>query len=267
MSRSVGPGLRAMAFVALASFAVAGPAAPRARAQPTLQSAERALENAEFERALRELSAIEADESLSFDAASLVLLLRLRAVASAALGRDDDAQMAIRGLSTVLGGREPEALPPPLDEAYERLRTTVPLEVHVTLTREVGDQVRASVAVRGDPGELTRHVSLRCAIDGREVVRTRGDRLAVRAADGLVCTAEAIGPAGYGLGQHEARWMGAAVEDDWNPYGEPPPRRRVGAWVGGVLAGVAVVAGAVALGVVLSRGGGGLEGPTWVTAP
>lgn len=267
MSWSVGHGPRALTLAALASFCVAGPAVQRVRAQPTLQSAESALEHAEFERALRELSALEGDESLSFDAASLALLLRLRAVASAALGRDDDANVALRGLSTVLDGRAPEALPPPLDEAYERLRTTRPLEVHVTLTREVGDQVRASVAVRGDPGELTRHVSLRCAIEGREVVRTRGDRLAVRAAAGLVCSAEAIGPAGYVLGQHEVGWMGAALEDDWNPYGEPLPRRRVGAWFVGVLAGVAVVAGAVVAGVVLSRGGSGLEGPTWEPAP
>jgi hypothetical protein len=234
---------------------------------PSLQSAEASLENAEFESALVALEVLESDESLGFSRDELARLVRLRAVALSALGRDDDARASLRALSTLLEGAEPGALPPTLLAIYREVRDETPLSVRVVLVRDVGEQVRASVQVEGDPAGLVRHLVLRCAIDENEVARTRGDRLVVRAADALSCAVDAIGPAGHALAHHDARWVGAASDDAFNPYDEPPPRRRVGALVGGLVAAVTVVVGAVVLGVMLSRRGAGLDGPTWEDTP
>ena len=278
MSRRVGRQTRAarrsalvclLATSALASIC----AAPTAHAQrestrtPSLESAEASLENAEFESALVALEALESDESLGFSRDELARLVRLRAVALSALGRDDEARTSLRALSTLLEGSEPGALPPTLLAIYREVRDETRLSVRVVLVRDVGEQVRASVQVEGDPAGLVRHLVLRCAIDENEVACTRGDRLVVRAADGLSCAVDAIGPAGHPLAHHDARWVGAATDGAWNPYEEPPPRRRVGALVGGLVAAVAVVVGAVVLGVMLSQRGAGLDGPTWEDGP
>ncbi|MCB9630886.1 MAG: hypothetical protein H6721_01850 [Sandaracinus sp.] len=263
MCRRAGHGAQTSSLVALACLFVAVSAAARAHAQPSLEDAERTLENAEFERALTQLQALADDESLAFGRDELARLLRLRAVAAAALGRDDEAREALRALSTLLSGGPPGPLPPPLAATYAEVRSTAVLELQVALTRDVGEQVRASVAVQNDPAGLVRHVVLRCAIGEREIARTRGDRLVVRAADGLVCHADAIGPAGYPLGHEESRWVGGTVgEEPWDPF-EEPPKRRVGAWVGGILGAAVVVAGAITLGVLAARRNTTLEGPTW----
>lgn len=250
-------------------FAAVGVPAVHAHAQPSLEGAERALENADFERALTDLEALAADESLGLAAVEVARLLRLRAVAAAALGRDDDARTTLRALSTLLAGAEPGALPPALRALYTEVRSDAPLNVQVSLVRDVGGQVRAAVSVRDDPASLVRYVVLRCAVGEREVARTRGDRLVVREASGLRCAATAVGPGGYVLAEHEVPWVASGSlegEDDWNPYEEPPPRR-VGAIVGGVLAGVVVVAGVIALAVVLGGRGTTLDGPTWEEMP
>lgn len=276
MSRRVGRQTRAArraalvclaAMSPLASFAAPTPTVAQQRAEPSLEAAERSLENAEFESTLGDLDALEADESLGFSRDELARLLRLRAVALAALGRDDDARASLRALSTLLEGAAPGALPPTLLTTYREVRDETTVSVQVALVRDVGEQVRASVEVAGDPARLVHHVVLRCAIDDREVARTRGDRLVVRAADGLSCAADAVGPAGYVLARHEARWVGATSGEEWNPYEEPQPRRRVGAWVGGLVAGVTVVVGAIVLGVMLSQRSATLDGPTWEDTP
>ncbi|MCU0677572.1 MAG: hypothetical protein MUE69_32925 [Myxococcota bacterium] len=280
MSRRVGRQTRAarraalvclLATSALASICAALPSRAHAQREsvraPSLEGAEASLENAEFESALVALGALESDESLGFSRDELARLLRLRAVALSALGRDDEARASLRALSTLLEGAEPGALPPTLLAIYREVRDETPLSVRVVLVRDVGEQVRASVQVEGDPAGLVRHLVLRCAIDENEVARTRGDRLVVRAADGLSCAVDAVGPAGHALAHHDARWVGAASDDAFNPYEEPPPRRRVGALVGGLVAAVTVVVGAVVLGVMLSQRGAGLDGPTWEDTP
>ena len=147
MCRRAGHGAQTSSLVALACLFVAVSAAARAHAQPSLEDAERTLENAEFERALTQLQALADDESLAFGRDELARLLRLRAVAAAALGRDDEAREALRALSTLLSGGPPGPLPPPLAATYAEVRSTAVLELQVALTRESARLSRAMMTL------------------------------------------------------------------------------------------------------------------------
>ncbi|MBX3248178.1 MAG: hypothetical protein KF901_13445 [Myxococcales bacterium] len=240
-----------------------------ALAHDALEVAEGMIESAEFERALTRLDALADDERAGLGADEVARLLRLHAVASAALGRDEATRRDLRALASLLSGADPGALPTPLREVYEAEagRSSRPVRVRVRLVHELGGQVQAAGAVEHDPGALVRAVVLRCIARDREIARARAEQLTVPASEGLRCAAAALGPGGYLVALDEVRWLGGGLDpetlDDpsWTFEG-PPPRRARWKLALGVTTALAVVGGVV-LAIVLASRPPALAGPTW----
>ncbi len=235
--------------------------APVAAAQDDLATAERLLENAEFERAADLLESI-AESDRGLDRAGVAELLRLRAVVRSALGRDRDASRDLASLARVLEGREPGALPDPLRRELERHRRGArPIEASVRIQPEPGGPVLVRLETEGDPSGLVRRTELVCTSGGREVASTDSDRLSVTGERELECAAALFGPGGWRAAEASARWRGA------DAGGEAP------SWLDENWGYLAIGAGAaVALVVLISvvvyaTAPTGVSGPVWVMDP
>ena len=144
-----------------------------ALAQPSLDVAERQLEQAQFERAAETLAEL-AESDVGLDRDAVARLLSLRAVVGQALGREGDVRRDLLGLASVLRGREPEGLPPNLLGPFEGARRDVrgPPSVRLRIEPLGAELLRVTLEVEDDPGALTRETLVTCSANEREIVRS-----------------------------------------------------------------------------------------------
>ncbi|MEQ8453933.1 MAG: hypothetical protein RLO52_00820 [Sandaracinaceae bacterium] len=227
-----------------------------ALAQPSLDAAERQLEQAQFERAAETLAEL-AESDVGLDRDAVARLLSLRAVVGQALGREGDVRRDLLGLASVLRGREPEGLPPNLLGPFEGARREVrgPPSVRLRIEPLGAELLRVTLEVEDDPGALTRETLVTCSANDREIVRSNDLELRIPAAGRVECEGVARGPGGFEVGRSAARRLAADALGD----GGDPPWLWIAAGAG-VAALLAIVIGVA----VAASGPAGVGGPEWL---
>lgn len=240
-----------------------------ARAHPLLDRAIAAYEQAEFDRALRTFHTAERNADLSVD--ELLQLFEMRALVHDAL--DDRASMRIdlQRLVAVRGSYQLSKLaPPPVRAAFEELRmaSSGPLAVELQIEDKTIENESWVVArLLRAPDGLVHHTTLQCSVDNhaKTVSRTsEGTSVGVKMPESGVhhgCTATARSRQGGVLfsasteGQPVVLPSNSAARFQVPQYQSPGDsgevRKKKWPWI--VAISVAVAAGAVTTGVLLSR--------------
>ncbi|MFW5921041.1 MAG: hypothetical protein ACOCUS_04320, partial [Polyangiales bacterium] len=205
MSRRSSAGLT---FVALAAASAVAPV--RAAADDALERGVRLAEDADFAGAVEALDVAEQAPELTRD--ELVSLYGHRAVVRFALGEREAMRADMARLLAVDRDAElPASAPPPVREAWERVRAVPPepLRIEVDLDTS-GETVHLSTRVQGRPSELVRQALLFArAAEGAAWVQGRDGEVRVRATaargESVQWYAKALGPGGVVIARSGTR--------------------------------------------------------------
>lgn len=261
-----------------AAFALAFLVAiPVARAHDDVEAGVAAYQEANFEAALSAFGRAEASPALSRE--DLARMLFVRALVHSAFGSDGARDVDLLRLASLApdhplraAGSDGTELvaPPPVREAFAAAERGLagPIAIRVALEAAPGGAIlRASV--ENDPGGLTRRVRVTATVGGAEQ-RADDGRVTLRGDAGAAVTyaASALGPGGAVLATREGEDAipgAAALADAIAPAPEGGSDEWAW-WLGGGIA-LAVLAGGIALVVVLVTESGGDEPGTQLAPP
>lgn len=244
--------VRGLVVVLAIALGVAGPA----YAHDDVERGVARFYAADFEQALAAFARAEASSDLT--RADLVRLLFFRALVHGAFGSDAARDLDLLRLASLEPQHPMSDAPPPVRDAFERVRRDVggPLAVSITVEPAAGGAiVRARVS--NDPGGLARRIVVRAQAGAGEVRGEEGQVLVVGAAGtALEHTATVVGPGGAVIAEQTGA---SAIPTDRALVSEPTPAVTGGddglAWGLGIGAAVLVAAAAVVLAIVLTSGG------------